>query len=122
MAVPETDGPGGPSYDDAIAVVGMAGRFPGARGVEEFWRNLREGVESISFFSREELLEAGAPEAQLADPAFVPAYGAVADPEWFDAGFFGFTPREAETMDPQVRIFLECAWEALESAGYAAPA
>src|SRR6185295_13031531 len=91
--------------------------FPGAAGVEELWRNLRDGVESISFFSAEELAAAGVPAALLANPAYVRARGALADVERFDAAFFGVTPREAEILDPQQRLFLECAWEALERAG-----
>jgi len=107
-----------PGYEDAVAVVGMAGRFPGAATVEEFWRNLRGGVESIDFFSVEEMEEAGAPPALVRDPRYVPAHGTLDRVEWFDAAFFGFSPREAEIMDPQVRLFLEIAWEALERAGY----
>ncbi|HVH12979.1 MAG TPA: polyketide synthase, partial [Longimicrobium sp.] len=103
--------------EDAIAVVGMSCRFPGADGPAAFWKNLREGVESITFFSDEELLAAGFPAALLADPSFVPAYGALADPCAFDAGFFGITQREAQVIDPQQRVFLECAWSALEDAG-----
>lgn len=103
---------------EGIAVIGMSGRFPGAKNVEEFWQNLRNGVESISFFSDEELLATGIDPAALADPNYVKAGGVLEDAEWFDASFFGFTPREAELMDPQHRLFLECAWEALEQAGY----
>ncbi|HEX2187559.1 MAG TPA: type I polyketide synthase, partial [Longimicrobiaceae bacterium] len=105
-------------WEDAVAVVGMSGRFPGARDVEEFWRNLRAGVESIEFFTAEEMEEAGAPPELVRGPAYVRAHGTVERVEWFDAAFFGFSPREAETMDPQVRLFLEAAWEALERAGY----
>ncbi len=107
-----------PGYEDAVAVVGMAGRFPGAATVEEFWRNLRGGVESIDFFSVEEMEAAGAPSALVRDPSYVRAHGTLDRVEWFDAAFFGFSPREAEIMDPQVRLFLETAWEALERAGY----
>src|SRR5215211_5575546 len=103
-------------YD--IAIVGMSGRFPGARSVDEFWRNLRDGVESISFFTEEELVQAGAPLSLIKNPNYVPANGILEDIEIFDAAFFGFSPREAEVMDPQQRLFLECAWEALEIAGY----
>ena len=105
--------------DEGIAIIGMAGRFPGADNVDEFWRNLRDGVESISFFTNEEVkgtwIEGPPPKD---NPAFVKARGVVEKPEWFDAGFFNMTPREAELMDPQHRVFLECAWEALENAGY----
>ncbi|HEV8580107.1 MAG TPA: amino acid adenylation domain-containing protein [Thermoanaerobaculia bacterium] len=101
-----------------IAIVGMAGRFPGADSVDELWRNVREGVESISFFSREELLAAGIPQELISDPSYVRAKGVLRDVDRFDAPFFGYSPREAEILDPQHRHFLECAWEALESAGY----
>nr|QEO74622.1 Beta-ketoacyl synthase [uncultured bacterium] len=101
-----------------IAIVGMAGRFPGAKNVAEFWRNLRGGVESISFFTDEELRAAGIDEATLSDPNYVRAAGALEEIELFAAPFFGINPREAQVMDPQHRLFLECAWEALEDAGY----
>ncbi|HYG82050.1 MAG TPA: polyketide synthase, partial [Pyrinomonadaceae bacterium] len=101
-----------------VAVVGMAGRFPGAATLEEFWRNLRDGVESITSYSREEQLAAGVAPAMLDHPQFVNAGATLEGVEMFDAGFFGFSHREAELMDPQHRIFLECAWEALEHAGY----
>jgi phthiocerol/phenolphthiocerol synthesis type-I polyketide synthase E len=101
-----------------IAIIGMAGRFPGARNIEEFWQNLHDGVESITWFSEADLAAAGVAPAVLGDPKYVKAWSVLADAEWFDAGFFGFSPREAEIMDPQRRLFLECAWEALEHAGY----
>ncbi len=100
-----------------IAIVGMAGRFPGARDVEAFWKNLRNGVESISFFSDDELVAAGVDPAHLKDPNYVKARPVMDDAEFFDASFFGFTPADAANMDPQQRVFLECAWEALENAG-----
>jgi acyl transferase domain-containing protein len=100
-----------------IAIVGLAARFPGARDAGELWRNLYAGVESISFFDAAELAAAGVDPALAADPRYVPAKGSLAEAERFDAAFFGFTPREAEAMDPQHRVFLECAWEALEDAG-----
>ncbi|HEX2163416.1 MAG TPA: beta-ketoacyl synthase N-terminal-like domain-containing protein, partial [Thermoanaerobaculia bacterium] len=101
-----------------LAVVGMALRVPGANDAAEFWRNLRAGVESISFFTEEEVLAAGVPPERVAHPDYVRAEGEVDDVDGFDAAFFGFSPREAEMMDPQHRFFLECAWEALEDAGY----
>jgi acyl transferase domain-containing protein/acyl carrier protein len=101
-----------------VAVIGLAGRFPGARNLDEYWQNLREGVESISFFSDEELVSSGVDPATLSEPAYVKAGGILEDIELFDASFFGFTPMEAETMDPQHRLFLECTWQALENAGY----
>ena len=103
---------------DDIAIVGMSGRFPGARDVEEFWENLRDGVESILSFSPQELEASGIDPAVLANPAYVPAGSIIEDIDLFDASFFGFSPREAESLDPQQRIFLETAWHALEDAGY----
>jgi acyl transferase domain-containing protein/thioesterase domain-containing protein/acyl carrier protein len=99
-------------------VIGAACRFPGAPDPERFWRNLRDGVESITFFSREELIEAGHAPSRVDDPAYVRARGVVDGIELFDASFFGLTAREAEITDPQHRLFLECSWEALEDAGY----
>jgi acyl transferase domain-containing protein len=101
-----------------VAIVGMAGCFPGAADVEAFWRNLRDGVEAISRFTREELLEAGVEPSLLDNPAYVPAGGALDDADRFDAAFFDLTPRDAEILNPQQRVFLERAWEALEHAGY----
>jgi acyl transferase domain-containing protein len=100
-----------------IAIIGMAVRFPGAATLDRFWENLRDGVESVSFFSDDELLASGVEPALLADPAYVRARAVLDGVEDFAAAFFGFTPREAEVMDPQHRILLECAWEALEDAG-----
>jgi acyl transferase domain-containing protein/acyl carrier protein len=101
-----------------IAVIAMAGRFPGARNLEEFWELLREGREVIKRFSAEELIAAGVEPEVIADPRYVPAAGVLDDIELFDAGFFGYNAREAQMMDPQQRIFLEAAWEVLERAGY----
>ncbi|MFH8349527.1 beta-ketoacyl synthase N-terminal-like domain-containing protein [Streptomyces sp. NPDC018045] len=101
-----------------IAVVGMAGRFPGARNLREFWAQVRDGVEAVSFFTEEQVLAAGATPEDVARPNFVRAGSRMADLELFDAEFFGYTPREAELMDPQHRVFLETAWEALEHSGY----
>jgi acyl transferase domain-containing protein len=100
-----------------IAICGMAGRFPGAPDVECLWRNLCEGVESITRFSEEDLLRAGEDPATLADPAYVRARPILEDVQGFDASLFGFSPREAEILGPQQRLFLECAWEALEDSG-----
>jgi acyl transferase domain-containing protein len=101
-----------------VAIIGMAGRFPGAPTIERFWENLKNGVESIRFFSDEELLAAGTPPDRLALPAFVKAGPVLEDIERFDAALFGIPPHEAQILDPQQRLFLECAWEALERAGY----
>ncbi|MEV6395078.1 beta-ketoacyl synthase N-terminal-like domain-containing protein [Streptomyces sp. NPDC051907] len=101
-----------------IAVVGLAGRFPGASSLDAFWQLLREGREAHTTLTDEQLLAAGVPASLLDDPRLVRRRPVVEDAGLFDAAFFGYTPREAELMDPQQRLFLECAWEALESAGY----
>ena len=99
-----------------IAIVGMAGRWPGASTLDEFWRNLADGVESITRFSDEELLAAGVTQSQLSNPRYVKAAPVLDEPGHFDAAFFGFSPLEARTMDPQHRLLLELAHEALEHA------
>ncbi|MCY1078995.1 beta-ketoacyl synthase N-terminal-like domain-containing protein [Archangium lansingense] len=101
-----------------VAIVGIAGRFPGAKDLDEFWRNICDGVESIVRYTDEELLALGADPALLRMPNFVKAAARLEDCTRFDAGFFGYTPREVELMDPQQRLFLECAWEALEGSGH----
>src|SRR5881394_4459734 len=107
------------SPQESIAIVGMAGRFPQAKSLAEFWRNLREGRECVSFFKDEPLQWLPIEHApQPGDPRYVRARGVLEKPEWFDAAFFGINPKEAEIMDPQHRVFLECCWEALENAGY----
>ncbi|OUL30716.1 hypothetical protein BV372_21620 [Nostoc sp. T09] len=103
---------------EGIAIVGLAGRFPGAKNVEEFWQNLQDGVESISFFSEQELTDAGIDSAVFRNSDYVKAKAVLDDIELFDAAFFGFSPKEATITDPQHRLFLESAWEALENAGY----
>src|SRR5579871_1348643 len=103
---------------DGIAIVGMSGRFPGAKSVEAFWQNLKNGVEAITRFTDQELASAGVEDSLLTNPAYVKARPVLDDADLFDASFFGFTPRDAELTDPQHRLFLECSWEALESAGY----
>ena len=103
---------------EGIAVVGMAARYPGARNLEEYWRILRDGTETITRFTAEELEAAGIDPALLADENYVRANGMLADADLFDAEFFGFSPREAQILDPQQRIFLECSHEALERTGY----
>ncbi|MGD2085135.1 MAG: SDR family NAD(P)-dependent oxidoreductase [Candidatus Aminicenantes bacterium] len=102
-----------------IAVIGMAGRFPGAKNVEQFWENLKDGIESITFFSEEELMSTGFSTDLLDNPNYIKCGGGLLDNiEYFDAGYFGYSPVEAELMDPQIRIFHECVWHALENAGY----
>jgi acyl transferase domain-containing protein/thioesterase domain-containing protein len=103
-------------YD--IAVIGAAGRFPGARDLSQFWSNLRDGVESVTFFRDEELRAAGEGPDLVSDPAYVKAQPLLADFDRFDAAFFGFSPQDAAVMDPQHRVFLEVGWEALENAGH----
>ncbi|WP_437621817.1 amino acid adenylation domain-containing protein [Sorangium sp. So ce1151] len=105
------------SRSDAIAIVGLAGRFPGAPNIDAFWANLRNAVESIIQFSDDELRGAGVSDEELSDPNYVRAKGYLADADLFDADFFGYSLAEAEILDPQHRLFLECAWEALEHAG-----
>lgn len=106
-------------YANAIAVVGMSGRFPGASSCEAFWDNIVNGVESITTLSDEELKAHELDyDAVKNDPNYVPARGIIEGADLFDAGFFGFNPREAAMLDPQHRLWLECVWEALERAGY----
>ena len=103
---------------DEIAIIGMAGRFPGAADVRAYWENVRACREGLTRFSRDELRAAGVRRSQFESPDYVPVRGALGGVDLFDAGFFGFTAREAELTDPQQRLFIECAWEALETAGY----
>ncbi|AVH63679.1 polyketide synthase [Nostoc sp. 'Peltigera membranacea cyanobiont' N6] len=101
-----------------IAVIAMVGRFPGAKDIDEFWQNLSLGVESITWFTDEELLEAGVNPDWLSNPNYVKANAVLSGMELFDANFFGYSAKEAEIVDPQQRLFLESAWTALEQAGY----
>jgi acyl transferase domain-containing protein/acyl-CoA synthetase (AMP-forming)/AMP-acid ligase II/acyl carrier protein/precorrin-6B methylase 2 len=101
-----------------IAVIGMSCRFPGADDVETFWDNLARGVESITFFSDEEVARSGIDARTARDPNYVKASSVLSDIAGFDPDFFGVSTREAVLMDPQQRLFLECAWEVLEDAGY----
>ncbi len=101
-----------------IAVIGMACRFPSAADIDQFWANLRDGVEGIRFFRDDELLAAGVSAETLNHPNYIKARAVLDDCGQFDAAFFGFSPREAEILDVQQRVFLECAWTALEDAGY----
>jgi len=105
---------------EGIAIIGMAGRFPGAENVEEFWQNLLDGKETVSSFSDEELAESGLDAAAVRRRGrYMPVRGVLKDADCFDAAFFGVHPKEAEVMDPQQRVFLETCWAALERAGYA---
>jgi acyl transferase domain-containing protein/thioesterase domain-containing protein len=100
-----------------IAVIGMAGRFPGAKDIRGFWENLKKGVESITFFTDEELLEAGIPAEMISRSNYVKAKGYIDELEYFDSEFFNYPPNEAAVMDPQVRLLHQCVWHALEDAG-----
>ncbi|HEX4457825.1 MAG TPA: polyketide synthase, partial [Polyangia bacterium] len=102
---------------ESVAIVGVSARFPGAPDAEQFWANLRDGVESIRRFTADELIAAGEDPARVHAPGYVPASPVLDDIELFDADFFAIPPREAELMDPQHRLFLEGAWQALEDAG-----
>ena len=105
------------ALEGAIAIVGMAGRFPGARDVGEYWANVLAGVRSLEEFGEAELLARGVDAMQLRQSNYVWTGTTIDGVDRFDAGFFGYTPREAEIMDPQHRLFLETTWEALEHAG-----
>jgi len=108
------------SAPEGIAIIGMSGRFPGARSVDQFWQNLVQGVDSVSRFSEAELeYSLASPEAIAQGQKFIRARGVIDGVDLFDADFFGMYPKEAQLIDPQHRLFLECAWEALESAGHA---
>ncbi|MEM1255610.1 MAG: SDR family NAD(P)-dependent oxidoreductase, partial [Cyanobacteria bacterium P01_H01_bin.21] len=103
---------------DEIAIIGMAGRFPGAKTIDQFWQNLKDGVESIVSFTEDELIASGHDPSALRHSSYVKAGAVLEEVDCFDANFFGFSPKEAEITDPQHRLFLECAWEALEDAAY----
>ena len=119
VAVAEEEAAAPDTASGHVAVVGMAGRFPGAADLDELWELLSEGREGIRFFSDQELLDAGVDPSRLDDDHYVKGRGALADPELFDADFFGLSPRDAQILDPQQRLFLETAWHALEDAGQA---
>lgn len=99
-----------------IAVVGMAGKFPGASNINEFWENIIEGKESIEYFTDEELLESGIEKSEINNSNYVKAKGYLKDAEYFDSKFFNMSKREVETMDPQIRLLMQCCWNALEDA------
>ena len=109
------------NFDESlnIAIIGMSGRFPGAADIDEFWKNLCAGVETVRTLSDDELKKAGVSQAELDDPDYVKVAATLEDIDLFDAAFFDYSPVEASIMDPQQRILLECAWQALENAGYA---
>ncbi|XYY60520.1 beta-ketoacyl synthase N-terminal-like domain-containing protein [Bacillus velezensis] len=105
-------------YEDSLAVIGISCEFPGAKDHYEFWNNIKEGKESITFFSKEELRRFGISEELADHPGFVPAKSVLEGKEMFDPGFFGFSPKDAEYMDPQLRMLLLHSWKAIEDAGY----
>jgi len=111
---------GGESTETVLetAIIGMAGIFPGAKNIGEFWKNLINGVESITVFTEEELKAVATPTQIIENPNYVKAGGIIDDKECFDAAFFGYVPKEAVVMDPQIRLFHQCVWTALEDAGY----
>ncbi|MFD6156426.1 type I polyketide synthase [Nocardia sp. NPDC060256] len=103
-----------------IAIVGLAGRFPGAADIDGLWQRILRGKPTVSRFTPEELAASGVPAREYRRPDYVPVYGVLDDIDRFDAEFFGYTPRDARLIDPQQRLFLECAWQALESSGHLA--
>ncbi len=103
---------------EGVAVIGMSGRFPGADNTTDLWKNLKEGKCSITKYTDEELLQAGVEKSILENPHYVKTSSHIQGIDLFDAEFFGYTPREAECMDPQHRLFMECAWKTFEDAGY----
>ena len=105
------------NMEGKVAIIGMACRLPGAKNINEYWKNLLNGVETLTTFTDEELIASGVEPAVFKQPNYIRNRGIINGAEFFDAEFFGFTPREAELMDPQQRIFLECSWHALEDAG-----
>ena len=101
-----------------IAIIQMSGRYAEAKNIEQFWQNIKNGVESISFFSERKLLNFGVKEELLKNPNYVRAGSVISNIDMFDASFFNYTPKQAEEIDPQQRLFLECAWELIERSGY----
>ena len=106
------------SAHEPIAIIGMRGRFPGSNNLDEYWKNLSEGIESITVLTQEEMRAAGVPDHISRLPGYVNASPLLEGVDQFDAQFFGFSARDATLTDPQHRLFLETAWEALEDAGY----
>jgi len=101
-----------------VAIIGISCRFPGAQDHRAYWRNLCDGVESISVLTDEDLAAAGVPADIINNPSYVKAACLLGDVDHFDAPFFEYSPQEAQLMDPQQRLLLEVAWEAFEDAGY----
>ncbi|MCY7808516.1 amino acid adenylation domain-containing protein [Bacillus spizizenii] len=109
-----------PYFDDSVAIVGISCQFPGAINHHDFWNHIKEGKESIQFFSEEELRENGVPEELIQHPDYVPVQSAIEGKDLFDPGFFQISPKDAEYMDPQLRLLLLHSWKAIEDAGYVA--
>ncbi|MCY8131998.1 AMP-binding protein, partial [Bacillus spizizenii] len=107
-----------PYFDDSVAIVGISCQFPGAKHHHDFWNHIKEGKESIQFFSEEELRENGVPEELIQHPDYVPVQSAIEGKDLFDPGFFQISPKDAEYMDPQLRLLLLHSWKAIEDAGY----
>ena len=118
MATPERPGEDGETRGEGIAVVGLSARFPGAPDLATFWQRLRDGVDALEELDDDDLIAAGVSAEDRADPTWVRAARVLEGVDEFDAGFFGYTPREAELLDPQHRLFLQAAWAALEHAGH----
>ncbi|GAB4243667.1 MAG: hypothetical protein Kow0049_33320 [Stanieria sp.] len=112
------NGGAGLNTEESIAIIGMDGRFPGAKNIEQFWENLKAGKESITHLTDDQLLANGVDKTVINDTNYVKAGAFLEDIDLFDANFFGYNPKEASAIDPQHRIFLECAYSALEDAGY----
>lgn len=112
MSEPEQE-----NHLEGIAIIGMAGKFPGAPDLETFWENVASGKDTVTRFSREELEAKDRASLEFASD-YVPARGVLEDVDLFDAGFFGISPRDADFLDPQHRLFLEACWNALEEGGY----
>src|SRR5687768_2680324 len=113
------NGPGGTSsLESEIAIVGMAGRFPGSPSVDDLWLRVRDGDDCLEDLTADDLRASGVDESVLSSSDYVRRSGVLEGVDCFDAGFFGIGARDATIMDPQHRLFLECTWEALESAGY----
>src|SRR6476620_3435340 len=107
-----------PRWNVDIAIIGLSCRLPGAATTEEYWKNLCDGVESVNFFSDQELVAAGVDPSLVANPNYVKAAPILRDVEMFDASFFGYSPKDAALMDLQHRLFLEVCWEAFERTRY----
>jgi acyl transferase domain-containing protein len=101
-----------------IAIIGMSGKFSGSRNIREFWKNIRAGKELVHFYSEEELLDKGMDSALLKDDTYIKIGSRIDNKNSFDAAFFGYTKEEAGLMDPQIRLFHEHTWKALDDAGY----